>query len=86
LAYISVCILVLYTAFNSAADVESELMEKEGFGHLGYYVLAILYFFMGLGSIISTAAINKFGTRWCLVFGGIGCVISLIASLMGALY
>lgn len=62
LVYLSLCILLLYTAFNSAADLESEIMENDGFGHLGYYVLAVLYFFMGLGSLISTAVINKLGT------------------------
>jgi len=47
-------------------------MEENGFETLGFFILAVLYFFMGLGSLLSTAIINKYGTRFCLVIGGVG--------------
>lgn len=84
LAFISVCILLLYTAFNSTADLQSEIMKTDGYDELGFYVLAILYFFMGLGSLMSTAAINKFGTRGCLLLGGIGNTVMILCMIIPA--
>jgi MFS family permease len=57
-------------------------MEKNGFETLGYYILAVLYLFMGIGSILSTAIINKFGTRFCLVMGGFGNVQWILSTLL----
>lgn len=72
LTQISLGILMLYIAFNSAANLQSLIMSDDGFGQLGFYILALLYFFMGIGSLISTAVINKFGTKVCLIIGGVG--------------
>jgi hypothetical protein len=45
-------------------------MEEDGFDKLGFFILAVVYFFMGIGSLVSNAAINKIGTKGCLVLGG----------------
>lgn len=37
---------------------------------------------MGIGSITSTAAINRYGTRLCLVMGGIGCAIWIFSTIL----
>lgn len=47
-------------------------MSDDGFGQMGFYILAVLYLFMGIGSIVSTAVINRFGSRKCMIIGGIG--------------
>jgi len=39
---------------------------------MGFYILAVLYLFMGIGSLVSTAIINKLGSRYCLIIGGLG--------------
>jgi hypothetical protein len=57
-------------------------MEENGFDALGFYILAVMYFFMGIGSILSTAIINKFGTRFCLVMGGFGNVQWILSTLL----
>lgn len=72
---ISLAIMLLYIAFNSANNLESSLIETDGFGKLGFILLALLYLNMGIGSLLSTAVINKFGTKFCLIIGGIGVVI-----------
>ena len=72
-------ILFLYMAFNSANNLQSTLMKSAGFGAVGFYLLAFLFLMMGVGSLLSTAAINKLGTRWCLVFGGLGNTLYLLA-------
>lgn len=80
--FLSICILLLYMAFNSAQNIQSKIMEEDGFDQLGFFILAVLYFFMGLGSLMSTAIINKYGNRWCLVMGGIGCVVWILSTLL----
>ena len=57
-------------------------MEENGFDSLGFYILAVLYLFTGLGSLVSTAVINKFGTRFCLIMGGIGNIQWILSTLL----
>ena len=45
-------------------------MEEDGFDNLGFFILAVVYLFMGFGSLVSNAAINKIGTKGCLILGG----------------
>lgn len=61
-------------------------MEEDGLDRLGFYILALLYFFMGIGSLMSTAVINKFGTRFCLILGGLGNVIWILSTLLAVYY
>jgi hypothetical protein len=84
LAYISFCILILYTAFMSASNLQTTIMEEDDYEELGYYILAVLYFFMGIGSLMSTGAINKLGTRGCLVLGGFGNVVWIASTILPA--
>lgn len=81
LTHISGGILLMYIAFNSASNLESLIMDTDGFGKLGFYILAILYLFMGIGSILSTAMINKYGSRNCLIAGGLGNVQWILTSI-----
>jgi MFS family permease len=67
---------------NSSANIQSEIMEENNFEQLGFYILAVLYFFMGIGSLMSTAVINKFGTRFCLMTGGFGIVVWILSTLL----
>lgn len=39
---------------------------------------------MGMGSLMSTAAINKLGTVRCLIFGGLGNVIWIASTILPA--
>lgn len=57
-------------------------MEEDGFEDLGFFILAVVYFFMGFGSLLSTAAINKFGTKGCLIFGGVGNTIWILSTIL----
>ena len=66
-------------AFNSTNNLQSTLMNEAGFDKVGFYLLGFLFFMMGIGSLMSTAAINKFGTKMCLVFGGIGNLLYILA-------
>jgi MFS family permease len=80
-------ILLLYMAFNSVNNIQSTLMNEDGFNDIGFYVLAFLYLCMGVGSLISTAIINKYGTKVCLIAGGLGNLVYILAQMMvGAKY
>lgn len=39
---------------------------------------------MGIGSLLSTALINKYGTKACLVLGGLGNVQWILSSILAA--
>jgi MFS family permease len=41
---------------------------------------------MGVGSLISTAVNNKFGTKFCLVLGGSGNVIWILTTTLASKY
>jgi len=50
----------------------SLVLEKDGLKEIGLYVLAILYFSIGVSSPLSTALIKKLGIYKCLIMGGFG--------------
>jgi len=52
-------------------------MNAAGFGSVGFYVLAFLFLMMGVGSLLSAAVINKYGTKFCLICGGFGNMLYL---------
>ncbi len=72
----------MYIAFNSASNIQSQIMADDGFGQLGFFILALLYFFMGLGSLMSTAFIKLLGTKTCLFIGGLGNVQWIFFTIM----
>lgn len=61
-------------------------MDHDGFGKLGFYILALLYLFMAIGSILSTAVINKIGTKLCLIMGGLGNTLWILSTILAAKY
>jgi MFS family permease len=83
--YLAFGILCLYIAFNSSNNIESELMNHDGFEDAGFLILGVIYLSMGIGSLMSTALINKFGTRLCLFIGGIGCITRILITVIPAL-
>jgi MFS family permease len=60
------------------------MMTDDGFGQLGFYILAVLYLFMGIGSLVSTAIMRRFGTKTCLLLGGIGNVQWILSSILAS--
>jgi MFS family permease len=61
-------------------------MNHDGFGQLGFYILAVLYFCMAVGSLISTAVINRIGTKVCMILGGLGNTAWILSSILAAKY
>ncbi len=49
-------------AFNSSQNIQSLIMEQDGFGKLGFYSLGVQAVFQGLGSLLSAALVHKLGS------------------------
>lgn len=50
------------------------MLEDDGYGKLGFYSNAAIYLGLAVGSIISTAVLNKIGDIWSMALGGFMCV------------
>lgn len=59
-------------------------MKNNGLGKLGYTLLAILYLFIGFGSLMSAALLKKWGIKKCLVLGATGHFIFVFAQVLAA--
>jgi MFS family permease len=46
-------------------------MSDEGYDTLGFYSLALLYLFLGLGCLISPSVMNRIGVKNSLIFGSV---------------
>ena len=71
LTLISLGFLLLFIAFNSAANLSAKAMKDDGFDNLGFYSMAVLYFVFAFSSFFSTAIVNKIGTKTALVGGAL---------------
>jgi MFS family permease len=63
--------LLLFIAFNSAANLSAKAMKDDDLGSLGFYSMAVLYFVFAFCSFFSTAIVNKLGTKMSLVCGAL---------------
>ena len=61
--------LFLYIAFNSSQNIQSLILDEDGFGKLGFYSLGVMAVFQGLGSLMSTGIVNKVGVKWSMLIG-----------------
>ncbi len=66
---ISVGFLLLFIAFNSAANLSAQVLENDGFAGLGFYTMATLYFVFAFASFFSTTIVNKIGVKISLIIG-----------------
>ena len=56
-------------------------MENNGYEHLGYFSLSLLYFCLGTGCLVSTAVMNKIGAKYCMMAGSICDSIWILCSI-----
>ena len=59
-------------------------MNDNGLGNTGFILLAVLYLFIGIGSLISSTILTKIGINKCLVFGALGHFIFVFAQVLPA--
>jgi len=64
-----VCFLLLFSVFNTAQSLAAKVLSDLGFGNLGFYSLAVLYFSFALSCLVASAIVNKMGERFSLAVG-----------------
>ena len=60
------------------------MMRDDKFGSFGYYLLAFIYFFMALSSIIGPAILKRIGFKKCLILGSFGHFAFVLCSILPA--
>jgi len=66
---------IFFTAFNTTQNYITELKKN-----LGFWTLAVLYFFFAIFNFFSPAVIDKIGPRVSMIVGGIPYVLFVLAS------
>ena len=61
------------------------MLEDDGFGKLGFYSNAIIYFGIGLGCLVSTGIMSKIGEIKSMVLGSFMCVPFMATFLIPAM-
>ena len=83
---VAVGFLMIFIAFNSAANLAGLLMEKAGFQDLGTTNLAIIYLFVSICSLFSTGIVNKIGIKKALFISSQLYFLQLASNILPALY
>jgi hypothetical protein len=52
-------------------SLQSQALDDNGLGKLGFWALALLYLSIAVGSIFSTVILNKIGTVKCMSLGSL---------------
>ncbi|CDW80707.1 major facilitator superfamily protein [Stylonychia lemnae] len=67
----SINFLILFIAFNSAQNIQSEALQQDNFGQLGFQSIAILYLGVAVGCVFSTVVMKRIGEVQCMALGAI---------------
>ncbi len=54
----SLCFMLLFVAINSAQNIQSQLLEDDGYGKLGFYSNAVISLALAFGSIIASRIVS----------------------------
>ncbi len=80
----SVGFTILFIALNSSMNVQSLIMETDGYGALGFYNNAVFALFVGFGCLISTHVMKKIGDKWCMCISAATISMWITCSVLGA--
>ena len=69
LMILSTGFLLLFCVFMTAQNLASQVLDDLGFGNLGFYSLAVLYFIFAFSCFIATPIVNKCGERFSMTVG-----------------
>ena len=71
LLILSVGFQLLFSVFNTAQNLASQVLDDLGFGDLGFYSLGALYFSFSLCCFVATPIVNKCGERISMTVGAL---------------
>ena len=69
LLILSVGFQLLFSVFNTAQNLASQVLDDLGFGNLGFYSLGLLYFTFSFSCFVATPIVNKCGERIAMTLG-----------------
>ena len=78
--------LMLFIAFNSAANLSGQALKNDGFDGLGFFTMATLYLFFSFCSFFSSGIVNSLGAKWSLIVGGLCYSLWVLCFLPPAFY
>jgi hypothetical protein len=78
----SIAFFILSISANSVQNSESQAMDNNGFSHLGFFSLSLLYFSLGAGSLISSSVMAKLGVKQCMAIGAIFDAVWIICQII----
>jgi hypothetical protein len=81
--YLAISFLCLFSAFNIAQNLVTEIFGQEGFSDLGQYCLFTIYFCFGLSSFVVAHVKSKLSHKAGMILGGLGYFLFLVAGLVG---
>ena len=61
--YVTFGFFTLFIAFFSVQNLTTEVQKQNNLEDFGFYLLSILYIFIGFGSLISSAIVKKIGIK-----------------------
>lgn len=85
LLYVSIysfAFMLTYISFNATQNIIAIILDKNGFGNLGFHSLALIYLSWGLVSLISANIVRKIGLRRSLVSGAVSNTILTLTYLL----
>ncbi|KRX00648.1 Major facilitator superfamily domain, general substrate transporter [Pseudocohnilembus persalinus] len=69
--FLSVCFMLLFSAFNSAQNMVSQVYEKLGYGDLGNVALFSLYFAFGISSFFGVQLVSLAPQKIIFIISGV---------------
>ena len=55
--------LILFSSYLTTSSLAGKVLKDYGFGHLGFYSLALMQFVFAFGCFLATPIVNKLGAR-----------------------
>jgi MFS family permease len=77
--------LCLYTALYSAQNIQSVILDDDGYGKLGFYSNAVSYVAQAIGSIAAMAIMEGLGDRKTMAWGSCFCIPFIVCLVSPAL-
>ena len=71
LLILSTGFMLLFTVFNTAQNLASQVLDDLDFGNMGFYSLAVLYCVFSVCSFFASPFVNKCGERFSMTLGAL---------------
>ena len=77
--------LFLFCALFATQNIQSQMLEDDGYGKLGFYSNAAAFLAIAFGSIISTGVMSKIGDVNTMILGSFLCVPQMASFILASL-